>query len=202
MDNFEYEDKFSALIELCEIDGVELRWPTNTKINYLQFVKFISRHEYGIKGLGLCATTQSKFLSTILPDRPKTSKKVCAFIFEKYGYKYCPCCMHVLLRDKFHANCSRSDKLGLYCIPCFNDSVRDLRKSYQAKKRADKLDRTPSWADIPAIREFYRNCPVGMHVDHELPLQGDLVSGLHTLENLQYLSAEENIKKSNKYIPT
>lgn len=54
---------------------------------------------------------------------------------------------------------------------------------------------TPNWANKPAIRKFYVDCPEGHHVDHIIPLHGKLVSGLHVLENLQYLPATENLRK-------
>jgi hypothetical protein len=47
------------------------------------------------------------------------------------------------------------------------------------------------------IKEFYKNTPPGMEVDHDLPLQGKNVSGLHVIRNLQYLSPLDNKKKSN-----
>jgi hypothetical protein len=76
---------------------------------------------------------------------------------------------------------------------------RALRISLEAKRRASQLKRTPLWADLKAIGEFYKNCPKGMHVDHIIPLQGRIVSGFHILENLQYLTPEENSRKSNKF---
>ena len=69
---------------------------------------------------------------------------------------------------------------------------------YAATRRAAKLNRTPPWADYKAIREFYAGCPKGYHVDHIDPLQGKTVSGLHTIENLQYLTASENCSKGNR----
>ena len=68
-----------------------------------------------------------------------------------------------------------------------------------AFEKAEKLKRMPPWADKKRIREIYENCPEGYHVDHIIPLRGENVSGLHIPENLQYLTAEENLKKSNKW---
>lgn len=57
----------------------------------------------------------------------------------------------------------------------------------------------PKWADVNAIREVYKTCPEGCHVDHVIPLRGRIdgrrVSGLHIAENLQHLTAGENLRK-------
>jgi hypothetical protein len=75
------------------------------------------------------------------------------------------------------------------------------RNALKRKYVADKGLRTPKWADLPAIVNFYKACPKGFHVDHIYPLRGRLVSGLHVLENLQYLPAIENMRKNNRYSP-
>jgi 5-methylcytosine-specific restriction endonuclease McrA len=54
---------------------------------------------------------------------------------------------------------------------------------------------------LDKIREIYLNCPKGHHVDHIIPLQGKLVSGLHVENNLQYLTSTENHIKNNKFQP-
>ena len=69
------------------------------------------------------------------------------------------------------------------------------------RRRAAKLQRVPVWSEKEAIVRFYINCPDGMHVDHIIPLRGKLVSGLHVLSNLQYLTSSENCSKGNKYDP-
>ena len=82
--------------------------------------------------------------------------------------------------------------------------ARKNRQALAAKTTArecKKLQRTPPWADLTAIREFYKSCPEGHHVDHAVPLQAVKASGLHVLENLQYLPAAENISKRNKFEP-
>lgn len=69
------------------------------------------------------------------------------------------------------------------------------------KRQADKLLRTPAWAELDAIKAFYEACPEGMVVDHIDPLRGKLVSGLHVLANLQYLTPEANLRKGNSFEP-
>lgn len=64
---------------------------------------------------------------------------------------------------------------------------------------ARKTTATPPWADRDALRRVYQLCPPGHQVDHIIPLRGKLVSGLHVLENLQYLTARDNITKGNRY---
>lgn len=68
-----------------------------------------------------------------------------------------------------------------------------------SRRRAAKKSSTPCWADLDAIRDIYKNCPDGYHVDHIIPLMGETVCGLHVENNLQYLTAEENLIKGNNY---
>lgn len=68
-------------------------------------------------------------------------------------------------------------------------------KEANANYRAKLNSQTPHNVDRLAIKEFYTNCPVGHEVDHIIPISK---GGLHTLENLQYLTISDNRKKSNK----
>jgi hypothetical protein len=69
------------------------------------------------------------------------------------------------------------------------------------KIRAEKLNRQPAWADEQAIEKVFRDAPDGYEIDHVLPLQGELVSGLNVAGNLQYLTTKENGRKHNNYKP-
>ena len=80
-----------------------------------------------------------------------------------------------------------------------SENGRGVVNSYNTKRYVTKLQRTVPWADLKAIKEFYKNCPKGYHVDHIIPLQGENVSGLHVLSNLQYLTKSQNSSKGNRY---
>lgn len=81
------------------------------------------------------------------------------------------------------------------------------KKAYETRLRdARKAQRTPVWADLLAIQKVYEmardmNEKTGeeWQVDHIIPLQGKLVSGLHVHANLQVLPALENARKHNSF---
>lgn len=67
----------------------------------------------------------------------------------------------------------------------------------QAKYRAKGIRKLHPEANVKKIKEVYENCPIGHEVDHIVPLS---LGGFHHEDNLQYLTIEENRRKSNKYI--
>jgi len=83
--------------------------------------------------------------------------------------------------------------------------VNALAKAYKVRKK----NRIPKWVDkdhMWMIKEAYELAQIrtkqfgfSWHVDHIYPLQGELVSGLHVIENLQVIPGIENIKKKNKF---
>lgn len=82
--------------------------------------------------------------------------------------------------------------------------------AYAAERRAAKAQRTPPWlndghrAEIVKIYETARalsaSTGVPHHVDHEVPLRGKKVSGLHVPWNLQCLPGWANLLKSNRTV--
>jgi 5-methylcytosine-specific restriction endonuclease McrA len=79
----------------------------------------------------------------------------------------------------------------------WQDSHRSLVLSIQKKTKLRRLHRVPKFGQ-DGINEFYKNRPSGYEVDHIIPLQGKLVSGLHVIWNLQYLTPTENRSKGNR----
>jgi len=77
------------------------------------------------------------------------------------------------------------------------------------RRQAMIINRTPAWVDseeLWLIKEAYALAELrtnlfgfSWHVDHIVPLQGKLVSGLHTISNLQVIPAIENIRKHNRF---
>jgi hypothetical protein len=77
---------------------------------------------------------------------------------------------------------------------------RSIKNESTRRSRLRHPEAMPAWADRDAILKFYADCPAGMHVDHIIPTGGRFVCGLHVLENLQYLPAQENFRKTNLFV--
>ena len=99
--------------------------------------------------------------------------------------KYCSAECHNLHRRKY--------KTPEELKEATRKKVREVSANYRAKVR----NQTPADANRKAIKEFYDNCPPGYEVDHIIPISK---GGQHTLENLQYLTIQENRQKSNKLL--
>jgi hypothetical protein len=133
--------------------------------------------------------------------------------------KYCSNCKLLRSFDRFNLDKSNSTGRHHYCKECRKvmnaitykkeetkeSHKRSYTKNYgiirarNAEYKAERKLRTVGWADQEKIKEVYRNCPNNMHVDHIIPLKGEYVSGLHVHSNLQYLTAEDNMKKGNRF---
>lgn len=80
--------------------------------------------------------------------------------------------------------------------------------AYVAKRRAEKIQATPAWANNFFMEEAYRLATLRTkmfgfvwHVDHIVPLRSKLVCGLHVETNFQVIPGIENNRKSNIYWP-
>lgn len=170
-----------------------------SKIVLEKFIEVISKEEYNLsKDLDLSPSSVSLLLKTLFPDR-KTTSKPCTYLLGLVKLKWCGHCKQVLTNEEFAQNPSTPTGLNTYCKVCQLNTTKTTQTARSSKYRASKINRTPKWADLEQISVFYNNCPEGYHVDHIIPLNGENVSGLHILENLQYLLAKDNLSKSNKY---
>lgn len=133
-------------------------------------------------------------------------------------YKSCTSCKEIKPFKEFDIDNNASCGRHHYCKSCrkelnkiaySKDHTKEAHKRSYEKNYTKILERSQhykgerslrcvSWEDTKALQDFYKDCPEGMHVDHILPLKGELVSGLHVVANLQYLTPEENIAKGNR----
>ena len=93
-------------------------------------------------------------------------------------------------------------------ISAYKRDNKEVINSRNAEYRASKLNRTVPWANSKKINEFYEEAKrlteltgIEFHVDHIVPLNGKMVSGLHVHSNLQVIPYYENLAKSNNYTP-
>jgi hypothetical protein len=140
-----------------------------------------------------------------------------SWLIKQSDYKLCHNCNSFVLRTSFTNCIDQHDGLDRLCTECkslvnkknyiknkeyYQEYWKIHGKEKSARRRAHILNATPPWADLDKIKEIYLNCPEGYHVDHIYPLKGVNSCGLHVENNLQYLTAEENLRKGNRIINT
>jgi hypothetical protein len=78
----------------------------------------------------------------------------------------------------------------------YRDAHPEVHRLSNTKQEIKRKSRIPKFGQR-GIKTFYTNKPNGMEIDHYIPLQGDFVSGLHVIWNLQYLTPHANRVKNN-----
>ena len=118
---------------------------------------------------------------------------------------------HVRLRDRNNAARRRAAKPELVKLEkkAYAKRRNNVVSAAVARRKAAKLKRTPAWLtefdklkieciySIAAMLTRVNNEP--WHVDHIVPLQGKVVSGLHVPSNLRVLRGVDNIRKHNLF---
>ncbi len=206
-----------AIDLIISIDNLDLKdIATKHSVDAMQLYEALTLSKPLRTFLGISADKATKLNNAIVPGKNPKHKASTA-LFHKHSLKECPLCNEVLFTEEYWLGAT-------YCIDCSKD-INDFwhennpnkravySKTYiannraainaaAAKKRADKVLATPKWADLLAIKEIYKTCPEGYHVDHIVPLNGANVCGLHVEYNLQHLPARDNIRKGNSFNTT
>lgn len=91
------------------------------------------------------------------------------------------------------------DEIKEYLRTWIEEHPESIRIS-KLKCQTNRNLRVVAWGQ-EGMKEFYTNMPDDMTEEHIIPLQGDLVSGLHVIWNLDYLSLSANCSKGNKCTP-
>ena len=174
------------------------------RISLDKLLSVISKDSYSLKELGYSsAGGVSGFTKRNFPNKPRTNIKLCTYLLMLEGLSHCSKCKNVYEVACFSKNKSNIRGLNGWCKACQGIHQHEnlgVWRHYRSIRRARELQAIPKWETLEEVRLFYTNSPDGYHVDHIIPLKNDLVCGLHTLDNLQYLTKEENLKKSNGFV--
>lgn len=130
--------------------------------------------------------------------------------------KTCRTCHKEKPLSDYHKKASNKDGYNTMCKSCKNAQTRKahaINPEIQHNNRKRQHDLYPwkstfrvNWyvrgsdtrieTEKEAMRDFYKNCPVGYEVDHIIPL---CKGGTHSMDNVQYLTMIDNRKKGAIY---
>jgi hypothetical protein len=195
-------EKILGILDDLDTISVFKKWFEDSEDKLFQFAELISTDGYSISSfLNISLVSRRSLLLECFPERnPISQRDISKYLLNMYGLRYCKSCMCVKTLEEFRPNIGRYDGLNGQCASCQSKKTKTTQPNRQAKYKAASIERIVPWSNLEEISLIYSKCPEGYHVDHIVPLQGTYVSGLHVSANLQYLTAEENIKKHNKFI--
>lgn len=105
-------------------------------------------------------------------------------------------------------SCGKVRELGCKsrCVACQKNKVSGTKRMDKAVYKSRLRKAKPGWANPFFLREIYelarlrtKSTGVEWHVDHIIPLRGNLVCGLHVPDNLRVIVGAENVAKGNHY---
>ncbi len=149
--------------------------------------------------LGCSSRTVQRVLRSIFPPKSERGGSQRQYLLAFIEHKYCSKCDRIMQLEQFNIAKSNCKECTAERFNIYYEANKVEIISRVTIRNALKLSRIPKWANLDKIKELYKNCPKGFHVDHIVPLQGRKVCGLHVENNLQYLPAKDNLVKSNKW---
>lgn len=189
--------KIENVENLCTLFLQNTLW-TAKKYTKEQYIDAICNKSGRISDvLGVDAKTIVVLHERIFPDKQKGIAPL-TYILSAYGYKRCPECAMCLTLVNFYNNAASYNSKHSICKLCVAayELKNRARTLHRCAQRRSIIKHTLKKEEEQAIVDFYKNCPTGNHVDHIKPLAK---GGTHTLDNLQYLLAIDNLKKGSKY---
>ena len=139
-----------------------------------------------------------------LLEEKRQSYKNKAEVKREYQRKY-----YVLNKDQVLERTKNFHKANPDYYKQFRKRFPGKVNAKETRRKTAKLQRTPPWLtlddhwmieqayDLAALRT--KMFGFAWHVDHIIPLQGKMVSGLHVPSNLQVIPALVNMAKNNQF---
>ena len=182
----EVKESIYKNLNLNKYDEFVPKWGTKPAIFIGQLIDALFEFDTGPKAIAFLGRSEQTFNRRIKQLFPNVALKGGGqtwkyWLIEQSDYTWCSYCKKYKLDTEF-GNYSR---------------CRSCNRFHSANSRLNIDRATPKWADLNHIQEIYDKCPEGYHVDHYYPINSPLVCGLHVKNNLQYLTALDNLSKSN-----